>query len=267
MRKYVLLAVVSVWLGPSLSASAEVSQVSLPRTELEQLFSAYEHIKMQYVAEVDEKKLLTDAIRGMVSGLDPHSTLPQPGRAGRTAQGGLRPVRRHRARDRDRPRADQRHRPDRGRAGGSGRGRDRRRHCLDRRRRGGRIAHQRGGQAHARRTGLDRDARPGGAGQAHPARSARGAHRTAFGHGQAAHGRARRRMDPHCRIRRRHRRRPGRGAEECRCSGRTARPDPRPAQRSGRIDQRGGRRGNRPLCRSTACCSRRAAGCPASIPR
>jgi carboxyl-terminal processing protease len=74
MRKSLFVVVATLWLGLLSSAAAEVSQVSLPRNELEQLFSAYESIKAQYVENVDEKKLLTDAIRGMVSSLDPHST-------------------------------------------------------------------------------------------------------------------------------------------------------------------------------------------------
>jgi carboxyl-terminal processing protease len=73
MRKYSSVVVATLCLGLLSTASAQVSTVSLPRTELEQLFTAYERIKAQYVENVDDKKLLTDAIRGMVSSLDPHS--------------------------------------------------------------------------------------------------------------------------------------------------------------------------------------------------
>jgi carboxyl-terminal processing protease len=73
MRKYSSVVVATLCLSLLSTASAQVSTVSLPRTELEQLFTAYERIKAQYVENVDDKKLLTDAIRGMVSSLDPHS--------------------------------------------------------------------------------------------------------------------------------------------------------------------------------------------------
>jgi carboxyl-terminal processing protease len=45
----------------------------LPLEEMQQLAAAFSMIKSEYVEPVDEKKLITDAISGMVSGLDPHS--------------------------------------------------------------------------------------------------------------------------------------------------------------------------------------------------
>ena len=45
----------------------------LPLEEMQQLAAAFSMIKSEYVEPVDEKKLITDAITGMVSGLDPHS--------------------------------------------------------------------------------------------------------------------------------------------------------------------------------------------------
>jgi carboxyl-terminal processing protease len=45
----------------------------LPLDEMQQLAAAFSMIKSDYVDPVDEKKLITDAIAGMVSGLDPHS--------------------------------------------------------------------------------------------------------------------------------------------------------------------------------------------------
>jgi carboxyl-terminal processing protease len=45
----------------------------LPLDEIQQLSSVFDLIKNTYVVPVDEKKLITDAIGGMVSGLDPHS--------------------------------------------------------------------------------------------------------------------------------------------------------------------------------------------------
>ena len=45
----------------------------LPLEELQQLAAVFGIVKSDYVEAVDEKKLITDAISGMVSGLDPHS--------------------------------------------------------------------------------------------------------------------------------------------------------------------------------------------------
>ena len=49
------------------------STVALPLEELQQLSAVFDRVKTEYVEPVDEKKLIGDAIAGMVSGLDPHS--------------------------------------------------------------------------------------------------------------------------------------------------------------------------------------------------
>ena len=54
-------------------AIARSSLAPLPLEELQQLAAVFGMIKTDYVEAVDEKKLITDAISGMVSGLDPHS--------------------------------------------------------------------------------------------------------------------------------------------------------------------------------------------------
>ncbi len=54
-------------------AIARSSLAPLPLEELQQLAAVFGMIKTDYVEPVDEKKLITDAIAGMVSGLDPHS--------------------------------------------------------------------------------------------------------------------------------------------------------------------------------------------------
>ena len=46
---------------------------ALPLDELQQLAAVFGLVKAEYVEPVDEKKLINDAIAGMVSGLDPHS--------------------------------------------------------------------------------------------------------------------------------------------------------------------------------------------------
>ncbi len=56
-----------------LSAVARSSLAPLPLEELQQLAAVFGMIKTDYVEPVDEKKLISDAISGMVSGLDPHS--------------------------------------------------------------------------------------------------------------------------------------------------------------------------------------------------
>jgi carboxyl-terminal processing protease len=54
-------------------ATARNSAPQLPLEEMQQLAAVFGMIKSDYVEPVDEKKLIGDAIGGMVSGLDPHS--------------------------------------------------------------------------------------------------------------------------------------------------------------------------------------------------
>ncbi len=56
-----------------LTAVARSSLAPLPLEELQQLAAVFGMVKSEYVEAVDEKKLISDAISGMVSGLDPHS--------------------------------------------------------------------------------------------------------------------------------------------------------------------------------------------------
>lgn len=56
-----------------LQATARATLAPLPLEELQQLAAVFGMIKSDYVEPVDEKKLITDAIAGMVSSLDPHS--------------------------------------------------------------------------------------------------------------------------------------------------------------------------------------------------
>jgi carboxyl-terminal processing protease len=55
------------------SAYARSAFSPLPLEELQQLAAVFGIVKSDYVEAVDEKKLITDAISGMVAGLDPHS--------------------------------------------------------------------------------------------------------------------------------------------------------------------------------------------------
>jgi carboxyl-terminal processing protease len=56
-----------------LQAIARNTLAPLPLDELQQLAAVFGMVKSEYVEPVDEKKLITDAIGGMVAGLDPHS--------------------------------------------------------------------------------------------------------------------------------------------------------------------------------------------------
>ena len=56
-----------------LSATAQQS-TTLPLDELRTLSNVFAQIKREYVEPIEDKQLLTDAVKGMVSSLDPHST-------------------------------------------------------------------------------------------------------------------------------------------------------------------------------------------------
>lgn len=67
--------------GVGVLAEREASSTaieSLPVNELRTFTDVYARIKADYVEPVDDKTLLTHAIRGMLSGLDPHSTYLDP---------------------------------------------------------------------------------------------------------------------------------------------------------------------------------------------
>ena len=56
-----------------LQAVARNPLSQLPLEEVQQLTAVFDRVKTEYVEPVDEKKLISDAIAGMVAGLDPHS--------------------------------------------------------------------------------------------------------------------------------------------------------------------------------------------------
>jgi carboxyl-terminal processing protease len=51
---------------------------TLPLEELRRFSEVFDRIKQAYVEPVDDKKVLEDAIRGMIAGLDPHSSYLEP---------------------------------------------------------------------------------------------------------------------------------------------------------------------------------------------
>lgn len=66
--------IAGVALTLQLSATAQQGSSNLPLDELRNLSNVFGQIKRDYVEPVEDKRLLTDAIKGMVSGLDPHSS-------------------------------------------------------------------------------------------------------------------------------------------------------------------------------------------------
>ncbi len=60
-------------MAPSVSADGQ-PRVELPLEELRVFSEVYTRIKRDYVEDVDDKTLLENAVRGMLAGLDPHST-------------------------------------------------------------------------------------------------------------------------------------------------------------------------------------------------
>lgn len=63
----------SVFAEKDAKAPAEQAIEALPFDELRTFTEVFGRIKQDYVEQVSDKKLLEDAIRGMLSGLDPHS--------------------------------------------------------------------------------------------------------------------------------------------------------------------------------------------------
>ncbi|MCH9697173.1 MAG: S41 family peptidase [Gammaproteobacteria bacterium] len=79
-RKYMLAMIVGVVLGAAIGlcssvlADKESSVSSVPFDELRAFSEVFGRIQKDYVEQVPDKKLIEDAIRGMLSGLDPHSS-------------------------------------------------------------------------------------------------------------------------------------------------------------------------------------------------
>jgi len=100
--KTALLLTLGILIGVSASVTSSVlankqaaNANGLPLNELRNLSDIFSRIKSDYVEDVEDKVLLENAIKGMLSGLDPHSTYLNPDeykelRIGTTGQfGGL----------------------------------------------------------------------------------------------------------------------------------------------------------------------------------
>ena len=79
--KTFLVLVFGIFVGVSVSITSSVlaekkaeESVGLPLNELRNFSDIFARVKSDYVEEVDDKTLLEHAIRGMLTGLDPHST-------------------------------------------------------------------------------------------------------------------------------------------------------------------------------------------------
>src|SRR4026209_1899369 len=69
----VLGAVLGVLISLNFSAVAQKGAGPLPIEDLRAFTEVFGRIKNDYVDAVDDKRLISEAINGMLSGLDPHS--------------------------------------------------------------------------------------------------------------------------------------------------------------------------------------------------
>ena len=90
MPRYVLILLIGIFVGVGISLEravqgresakqqAEQTDSPLPISELRTFTEVFSRIKSDYVVPVDDKKLLQDAVQGMLAGLDPHSSYLDP---------------------------------------------------------------------------------------------------------------------------------------------------------------------------------------------
>lgn len=85
--RYALILLLGVFVGVGFTlehavradrSAAKQAEQPLPIDELRTFTEVFSRIKADYVEEVDDKKLLRDAIQGMLAGLDPHSSFLDP---------------------------------------------------------------------------------------------------------------------------------------------------------------------------------------------
>ncbi len=89
ITRYVLILLLGIFVGVGISLEravqgrepskqAEPADAPLPIGELRTFTEVFSRIKADYVEPVDDKKLLQDAVQGMLAGLDPHSSYLDP---------------------------------------------------------------------------------------------------------------------------------------------------------------------------------------------
>jgi carboxyl-terminal processing protease len=85
--RYTLLLLLGIFIGAGITletavlaerATVSSATATLPLDELKTFTEVFSRIKSDYVEDVDDKKLLEDAIGGMLAGLDPHSSYLDP---------------------------------------------------------------------------------------------------------------------------------------------------------------------------------------------
>ncbi len=70
--------ILGLLIGFAAPAAADTEQTIALTPELASFIEAYQRIKSRYVEPIDDRKLVADAISGMLSGLDPHSAYLDP---------------------------------------------------------------------------------------------------------------------------------------------------------------------------------------------
>ncbi len=87
VTKYIMILVLGIFVGAAITleravrADRQTKQAAtspLPLEELRTFTEVFSRIQSDYVEQVDDKKILKDAIQGMLSGLDPHSAYLDP---------------------------------------------------------------------------------------------------------------------------------------------------------------------------------------------
>ena len=85
--RYTLLLLLGIFIGAGITletavfaerSTVKTATTTLPLDELKTFTEVFSRIKSDYVEDVDDKKLLEDAIEGMLAGLDPHSSYLDP---------------------------------------------------------------------------------------------------------------------------------------------------------------------------------------------
>jgi carboxyl-terminal processing protease len=88
ITRYILILALGIFVGAGITleravqaereAAKQTQTQALPVEELRVFTEVFSRIKSDYVETVDDKKLLQDAIQGMLAGLDPHSSYLDP---------------------------------------------------------------------------------------------------------------------------------------------------------------------------------------------
>ncbi|MDH5472113.1 MAG: S41 family peptidase [Gammaproteobacteria bacterium] len=78
LNSFFILSFIAGLTGPAYAEQTKSKSEGIPLEHLRNFSDIFARIKSDYVEEADDKTLLENAIRGMLSGLDPHSTYLDP---------------------------------------------------------------------------------------------------------------------------------------------------------------------------------------------